>query len=257
MQRDCALSIAGRGCLTLFFVEYKTGPVDPRDVIYTKTRLRTLLFGVVPRTKKLDCSGIEPGRMCVFSNESRFNLSSDGNRDRVWRPRGKRSNPAFALQRHTVPTARVMVWGAITYNTRSPLVLIRGAMTVQRVWTLVPVRLGKQLSDNSTVDEIASEAADCPLHTQWRVDLKGGKTTTVGRRGSAGGACVGHLLVCEETGKSLREKLNPCNHPVHHERSLSFPAGSRYSSNPSTCISPQRKGTLAKDRGRGTIVKLW
>ncbi|GFW76969.1 hypothetical protein TNCV_2593501 [Trichonephila clavipes] len=31
------------------------------------------------------------------------------------------------------------------------------------VWTLVPVRLGKQLSDNSTVDEIASEAADCRL----------------------------------------------------------------------------------------------
>ncbi|GFV29909.1 hypothetical protein TNCV_657381 [Trichonephila clavipes] len=31
------------------------------------------------------------------------------------------------------------------------------------VWTLVPVRLGKQFSGNSTVDEIASEAADCRL----------------------------------------------------------------------------------------------
>ncbi|GFX53970.1 hypothetical protein TNCV_1155011 [Trichonephila clavipes] len=31
------------------------------------------------------------------------------------------------------------------------------------VWTLVPVRLGKQLSGSSTVDEIASEAADCRL----------------------------------------------------------------------------------------------
>ncbi|GFX48822.1 hypothetical protein TNCV_902041 [Trichonephila clavipes] len=31
------------------------------------------------------------------------------------------------------------------------------------VWTLVPVRLGKQLSGNSTVDEIASEVADCHL----------------------------------------------------------------------------------------------
>ncbi|GFS64957.1 hypothetical protein TNCV_1584511 [Trichonephila clavipes] len=29
------------------------------------------------------------------------------------------------------------------------------------VWTLVPVRLDKQLSDHSTVDEMASEAADC------------------------------------------------------------------------------------------------
>ncbi|GFS54470.1 hypothetical protein TNCV_1742481 [Trichonephila clavipes] len=43
------------------------------------------------------------------------------------------------------------------------------------VWTLVPVRLGKQLSGNSTVDEIASEAADCRL-TQWRIVLKGGST---------------------------------------------------------------------------------
>ncbi|GFW43831.1 retrovirus-related Pol polyprotein from transposon 297 [Trichonephila clavipes] len=42
------------------------------------------------------------------------------------------------------------------------------------------------------------------LHTQWRIVLKGGKTTTVGRRGSAVGACVRHLLVCEETGLEKR-----------------------------------------------------
>ncbi|GFW17304.1 transposable element Tcb1 transposase [Trichonephila clavipes] len=68
----------------------------------------------------------------VFSDESRFNLSSDDNRVRVWRPRGERPNPAFALQRDTVPTAGVMVWGAIAYFTRSPLVLIRGNMIAQR-----------------------------------------------------------------------------------------------------------------------------
>ncbi|GFU06270.1 transposable element Tcb1 transposase [Trichonephila clavipes] len=66
------------------------------------------------------------------NNESRFNLSSDDNRVRVWRPRGERLNLAFALQRLTAPTAGVMVWGAIAYNTRSPLVLIRGTMTAQR-----------------------------------------------------------------------------------------------------------------------------
>ncbi|GFW07957.1 hypothetical protein TNCV_3920891 [Trichonephila clavipes] len=37
------------------------------------------------------------------------------------------------------------------------------------VWTLVPVRLGKQLSGNSTVDEIASEAVDC-RHTYTRAN---------------------------------------------------------------------------------------
>ncbi|GFU00842.1 transposable element Tcb2 transposase [Trichonephila clavipes] len=51
----------------------------------------------------------------VFSDESRFNLSSDVNRVRMWRPHGERLNPAFALQRHTAPTA-----GAIfqEYNAR-------------------------------------------------------------------------------------------------------------------------------------------
>ncbi|GFX40122.1 transposable element Tcb2 transposase [Trichonephila clavipes] len=66
-----------------------------------------------------------------FSDESRFNLSRDDNRVRVWRPRGERLNPAFALKRHTAPTAGVMVCGAIAYNTRSPPVLIRGTMKAQ------------------------------------------------------------------------------------------------------------------------------
>ncbi|GFW29923.1 uncharacterized protein TNCV_4999631 [Trichonephila clavipes] len=68
-------------------------------------------------------------QICV---ESRLHFSSDDNRVRVWRSRGERLNPAFALQRHTTPTAGVMVWGAIAYHTRSPLVLIRGTMTTQR-----------------------------------------------------------------------------------------------------------------------------
>ncbi|GFY32979.1 transposable element Tcb2 transposase [Trichonephila clavipes] len=61
----------------------------------------------------------------------RLILKCDDNRVRVFRSRRGRLNPAFALQRHTAPTAGVMVWGAITYNKRSPLVLIRGTMTAQ------------------------------------------------------------------------------------------------------------------------------
>ncbi|GFU78532.1 transposable element Tcb1 transposase [Trichonephila clavipes] len=68
----------------------------------------------------------------VFSDEYRFNLASGDNRVRVWRPRGgERFNLAFALQRHIVNTAGVMVWGAIAYNTWSTLVLIHGTMTAQ------------------------------------------------------------------------------------------------------------------------------
>ncbi|GFU61366.1 transposable element Tcb2 transposase [Trichonephila clavipes] len=130
------------------------GLVNPRDVIYPKTRLSTPStdqssrrpphrkkctrtancfigrypgtaaldthlstppFGVVPRTRKLDYTA--EWNQVIFSDESRFNLSSDDNRVRVWRPRGECLSPAFALQRHTTPTAGVMVWGAIAYNT--------------------------------------------------------------------------------------------------------------------------------------------
>ncbi|GFV76754.1 transposable element Tcb2 transposase [Trichonephila clavipes] len=68
----------------------------------------------------------------VFGDESSFNLSSDDNRIRMWSPRGECINPAFALQRHTAPTAGAMVWGAISYSKRPSLVLIRFTMTAQR-----------------------------------------------------------------------------------------------------------------------------
>ncbi|GFT41316.1 transposable element Tcb2 transposase [Trichonephila clavipes] len=41
----------------------------------------------------------------VFSDEYRFNISSEFNRVRVWSPRGERLNHAFALHLHTAPTA--------------------------------------------------------------------------------------------------------------------------------------------------------
>ncbi|GFX99296.1 transposable element Tcb2 transposase [Trichonephila clavipes] len=165
MQRDCDLRIAGRGRLTSFSVEYKKGnqsfyecaesfteeelsssigplllcceevlgPVNPRDVIYTKTRLKT------PSTEQSSRKPLHPEWNHVarirngirISDESRFNLSSDDNRVRLWRPRCGRLNPAFALQRHTTPTAGVMVWCVVAYNTRSPLLLIRGPRTAQ------------------------------------------------------------------------------------------------------------------------------
>ncbi|GFS79630.1 transposable element Tcb2 transposase [Trichonephila clavipes] len=95
----------------------------PHFLCCIDTHPSTPPFGVVPHTRKLDCSETEPGR-----DESRFNLISDDNRARVWKP----LNPAFALQRQTAPIAGVMVWGTIAYNVLSPPVLIRGTVTAQR-----------------------------------------------------------------------------------------------------------------------------
>ncbi|UYV61709.1 hypothetical protein LAZ67_1006079 [Cordylochernes scorpioides] len=68
----------------------------------------------------------------VFSDESRFCLSSDSRRVRVWRQRGERSNPAAIVERPTVRQCGIMVWGAIAYDSRSPLLRIQGTMTAQR-----------------------------------------------------------------------------------------------------------------------------
>ncbi|UYV67738.1 K02A2.6-like [Cordylochernes scorpioides] len=68
----------------------------------------------------------------VFSDESRFCLSSDSRRVRVWRRRGERSNPAAIVERPTVRQRGIMVWGAIAYDSRSPLLRIQGIMTAQR-----------------------------------------------------------------------------------------------------------------------------
>ncbi|UYV81798.1 hypothetical protein LAZ67_20002483 [Cordylochernes scorpioides] len=68
----------------------------------------------------------------VFSDESRFCLSSDSRRVRVWRRRGERSNPAVIVERPTVRQRGIMVWGAIAYDSRSPLLRIQGTMTAQR-----------------------------------------------------------------------------------------------------------------------------
>ncbi|UYV63185.1 hypothetical protein LAZ67_2003377, partial [Cordylochernes scorpioides] len=68
----------------------------------------------------------------VDRHESRFCLSSDSRHVRVWRRRGERSNPAATVERPTVRQRGIMVWGAIAYDSRSPLLRIQGTMTAQR-----------------------------------------------------------------------------------------------------------------------------
>ncbi|GFW73968.1 transposable element Tcb2 transposase [Trichonephila clavipes] len=132
--------------------------MEPRDVIYMKTRLRTpptdqSLRRPLYRKKCRAASSatiqaiVAPslGPLCLLEpfegawlkdiwdrGANHIQFHSDDNRVRVWRPRGVHLNPAFALQRRITSTARVMIWGTIAYNTRSPLVLIRGTSRAQR-----------------------------------------------------------------------------------------------------------------------------
>ncbi|GFX97095.1 transposable element Tcb2 transposase [Trichonephila clavipes] len=68
----------------------------------------------------------------VFSDESQFVLGTEDNRGRVWRCPGERYNSPHTVLRHTARTAGVMVWGAIAYDCRSTLIMMRGTLTGQR-----------------------------------------------------------------------------------------------------------------------------
>ncbi|GFW70293.1 transposable element Tcb1 transposase [Trichonephila clavipes] len=68
----------------------------------------------------------------VFSDESRFVLGTDDNRVRVWRRPGERYNSPHTVLHHTARTASVMVLGAIAYDSRSTLIVMRGTLTGQR-----------------------------------------------------------------------------------------------------------------------------
>ncbi|KFM59944.1 Transposable element Tcb2 transposase, partial [Stegodyphus mimosarum] len=68
----------------------------------------------------------------VFSNESRFELSPDDQRRRVWRHPGRRCDTNLTVFRQTCRQPGVMVWGAISFHSRTPLVVIRRNLTAQR-----------------------------------------------------------------------------------------------------------------------------
>ncbi|GFU36849.1 HTH_Tnp_Tc3_2 domain-containing protein [Trichonephila clavipes] len=71
-------------------------------------------------------------RRVIFKDESRFSLSADDHRTRVWRRSGQRSDPAFIVERHTAVSQGVTVWGAISWDTRLSLVVLQGTLTVRR-----------------------------------------------------------------------------------------------------------------------------
>ncbi|GFU77937.1 transposable element Tcb2 transposase [Trichonephila clavipes] len=119
MQHHCALRIAGRERLTSFSVEYKkqgTALPEPyKGYLGSWRPLHVLPFTPTYRRRRLEwcharrkSTAVEWNHI-VFSDEFRFNLISEDNRVRVWRPHGERLNSIFALQRLTAPTASVMV----------------------------------------------------------------------------------------------------------------------------------------------------
>ncbi|GFW02970.1 transposable element Tcb2 transposase [Trichonephila clavipes] len=71
---------------------------------------------------------------CVlFSDESRFSLSSDCRRQLIWRESGSAYRPENIQEKDQYPTCSIMVWAGIMINGRTRLhVVANGTMTGQR-----------------------------------------------------------------------------------------------------------------------------
>ncbi|GFV21267.1 transposable element Tcb2 transposase [Trichonephila clavipes] len=71
---------------------------------------------------------------CVlFSDESRFSLSSDCRRQLIWRESGTAYRPKNIQEKDRYPTCSIMVWAGIMINGRTRLhVVANGTMTSQR-----------------------------------------------------------------------------------------------------------------------------
>lgn len=71
-------------------------------------------------------------RGVIFSDESRFCLSTADGRHRVWRRRGERFSRCCIQEFNRWGGPSVMVWAGITAQHRTPLVVVEGNLTAQR-----------------------------------------------------------------------------------------------------------------------------
>ncbi|GFY26627.1 transposable element Tcb2 transposase [Trichonephila clavipes] len=68
----------------------------------------------------------------LTGDASHFQLCFENHRRRVWIHLGQRAYSAFTIERDTSSQLGVMVWGAISFDSRTPLGVIRGTLTAQR-----------------------------------------------------------------------------------------------------------------------------
>ncbi|GFX61006.1 transposable element Tcb2 transposase [Trichonephila clavipes] len=75
----------------------------------------------------------QDGTCVLFSDESRFSLSSDCRRQLIWRESGTAYRPENNQEKDRYPTCSIMVWAGIMINGRTRVhVVANGTMTGQR-----------------------------------------------------------------------------------------------------------------------------
>ncbi|GFV24734.1 transposable element Tcb2 transposase [Trichonephila clavipes] len=105
-----------------------TTPADDRYIVLQARRNRRQTAGEIARHRRrsLGCRehrnwrDNEWGRV-LFTDESRFSLSSDSHRILIWRERGSRNHPSNIIERDRYGGRGVLVWGGIMLGSRTDL----------------------------------------------------------------------------------------------------------------------------------------
>ncbi|GFW29762.1 transposable element Tcb1 transposase [Trichonephila clavipes] len=109
---------------------------------------------------------------CVlFSDESRFSLSSDCRRQLIWRESGTAYRPENIQEKDRYPTCSIMVWAGIMINGRTRLhVVANGTMTGQRY--IDEVLLPHDCLDSESIQRLVWPARSLdvnPIENVWDV----------------------------------------------------------------------------------------
>ncbi|GFX31437.1 transposable element Tc3 transposase [Trichonephila clavipes] len=118
-----------------------TTPTDDRYIVLQARRNRRLHGGGLFARRPIRCVPLSPahrrrrslwcrehrnwrenewGRV-LFTDESRFSLSSDSYRILIWRERGRRNHPSNIIERDRYGGRGVLVWGGIMLGSRTDL----------------------------------------------------------------------------------------------------------------------------------------
>lgn len=73
----------------------------------------------------------------IFNDESLFEQNPDNQQITVWRLPGQHQDPAFAVACYLAHQQRVMVWDAISWDSRTSMVILRDTLTTQRYADLI------------------------------------------------------------------------------------------------------------------------
>ncbi|GFV64014.1 dna-mediated transposase [Trichonephila clavipes] len=110
---------------TLSYRPEETGGRQRKKSQDTRHRRLDDRYNVLPR-RSLWCREHRNWRDCewgrvLFTDESRFSLSSDSHRILIWRERGSRNHPSNIIERDRYGGRGVLVWGGIMLGSRTDL----------------------------------------------------------------------------------------------------------------------------------------